>query len=173
MAHRVPFVVAELGADVEPFMCTFTPPSPSASARWYGEQKPEETTDLEILWGIKEAPRRLENRFGLQRDGSMSNPKLMLKYAVQAQRLAMQATDQDTQEAMLAYAKRFRTLAQLPMRVTTPNAHQPPQSHDRFKPPSNRYFLTKTKPGRPPTSNYVIWPSCLMSPIRLRINLLI
>jgi glutathione S-transferase len=35
MAHKVPFVVAELGADVDPFIpCTCSPPSPRKSAQY-------------------------------------------------------------------------------------------------------------------------------------------
>jgi hypothetical protein len=55
----------------------------------------------------------------------MSNPKLMLKYAVQAQRLAMGAKDPDTREALLADAKRFRMLAKL---SPSPTSTKPPQT---------------------------------------------
>ena len=91
----------------------------------YWEQKSKETADLEILRGIKEVRRRLENRSGLRRDGSMSNPKLMRKYAAQAQRLAMGAKDPDTREALLADAKRFRNLAKL---SASPTATPPPKT---------------------------------------------
>jgi hypothetical protein len=43
----------------------------------------------------------------------MSDPKLMLKYEAQAQRMAMQAKDQDTREALLVHAERFRNLAKM------------------------------------------------------------
>jgi hypothetical protein len=51
----------------------------------------------------------------------MSNPKLMRKYAAQAQRLAMQAKDPETRELMLSDARRFRTLAKLSAsQISTP-----------------------------------------------------